>query len=375
MTTQINKMSKFWITNSLCAISALLTTVNMAYAQKEASDTMVYEGKRIKVTFMVNDKLDSSEMEQWERILEQVDSSWQGGSSDQKIQVEKKVIISQEEKENAAKEMEIAEEEMEKAAEEMKTAKEEMKEAKNSSAITMESSEDENHNRNIKIDIPNTEDKDNYKDLVITNWWVLDLGFNNMVNASGDIRMPEEYRKLSIDRSSSLNFHLGVIQQGIRLDKGGKFRIVYGAGIEYNNYRFENDVDLTKNQDALTFKENEDRNYKKNKLVTQYITVPLMLNFKSNPKDEDKSFNVALGVQAGYLFRTQQKQKWKEGGQTQKSKVRGDFNVNEYRYGYVAQFGYGNFNIYGKYYPTPVFRKGEGPEMYSASVGIVLIPF
>ena len=46
-----------------------------------------------------------------------------------------------------------------------------------------------------------------------------------------------------------------------------------------------------------------------------------------------------------------------------------DFNLNMLRYGATARIGYENFNIYGTYYFTPLFKTDMGPG------GIDLFPF
>lgn len=209
--------------------------------------------------------------------------------------------------------------------------------------------------------------------LVETKAFVMDLGLNNFIN-NGSLEMPADYQEMNLDKLRSVNFHLGIIQQGINLYQG-KLRLVYGAGIEYNNYRFTDNIDLVKNSKPLAYTVNSDLDYKKNKLVSQYLTLPLMLNFKSNPRDEDKSLRVSAGVQFGYLIGSHIKQKWEDGKDSEKRKIRGDYQFADYRTGYVVQFGYGGFNLYGKYYPNSAFKADRGPEVSTASLGIVLTPF
>lgn len=209
--------------------------------------------------------------------------------------------------------------------------------------------------------------------LVETSSFVMDLGLNAFVNGNS-VEMPEEYSGMNLDKIRSLNFHLGIVQQGLNLYKG-KLRFVYGLGIEFNNFRFEEDIDLVKGSNPLAYTVNDEIEYRKNKLVSQYLTMPLMLNFKSNPRDEDESFKVAAGIQLGYLIGSHTKQKWGRGRDKEKRKTRGNYQFEDYRYGYVLQFGYGDVNIYGKYYPNSVFKKDRGPQVALASVGLVLTPF
>lgn len=222
------------------------------------------------------------------------------------------------------------------------------------------------NNEDKKINIP-VQPK-----LVETEWNIFELGLNNALSSNG-FEMPASFSSMEIDRARSINFHWGFVQQGLNLYKG-KLRLVYGLGIEFNNYRFVNNIDLLKNANVIDAIENTEKEYAKNKLVTQYLTVPLMINFKSKPRDEDHSFNFSAGVQAGYLIGSHQKQKWYDGGK-EKRKVRDDFNLSDYRFGYVVSFGYGNFNLYAKYYPTMMFKEGEGPELNTAAAGLVLSGF
>lgn len=207
---------------------------------------------------------------------------------------------------------------------------------------------------------------------VETSMWVMDWGVNNWISGNS-VDVPAPFGDLKLENISA-NFHLGIIQQGLNLYRG-HLRFVYGIGIEFNNYRFKNDVTLTPDSKPLVYEIDDVINYKRNKVVSRYATVPLMLNFKSNPGNDDKSFKLAAGVQAGYLIGSHQKQKWGEKNKKEKKKVKGDYGFEDYRIGYVAQFGYGDFVIYGKYYPTNTFKTGRGPEVNTACVGLVLTPF
>lgn len=224
-----------------------------------------------------------------------------------------------------------------------------------------------NDNDNVvKIDMPFV------PKTVITKWNVLELGLNNTLN-NNTFEMPNAYANMELEGAKSINFHWGIIQQGVNIVKG-KLRFVYGLGIEYNNYRFKQNIDLVKDSKPLDVVVNTQHDYSKNKLVTQYITVPLMLNFKSNPKDPDNSFNVSAGVQVGYLYGAHQKQKWSDGGK-EKRKIKDDYNLADYRFGYVVNFGYSGFNLYAKYYPTTMFKANRGPELNTVAAGIILSTF
>jgi hypothetical protein len=51
----------------------------------------------------------------------------------------------------------------------------------------------------------------------------------------------------------------------------------------------------------------------------------------------------------------------------------GDFSLNLLRYGATARIGYENFQVYGTYYMTPLFKSGKGPggvDLYPFEIGI-----
>jgi hypothetical protein len=58
-----------------------------------------------------------------------------------------------------------------------------------------------------------------------------------------------------------------------------------------------------------------------------------------------------------------------------KVKSNGDFSLNMLRYGPTARIGYQNFQIYGTYYMTPLFKTGKGPggyDLYPFEIGFAL---
>lgn len=222
---------------------------------------------------------------------------------------------------------------------------------------------------NIEIEIEEVEEPEK-PELVKTDWFNMQLGFNNVLNSSDALEMPMGYENMSISSGKSVNFQLHIVQQALNLYKEN-VRLIYGVGIDFNNYRFEKDVLLGKDSTGvLSTYLNPDIEYKKDKLVTQYLTVPLMLNLRFG-HDEDKMFNISFGPNLGYLIGSHQKLKWNEHG-NQKSKIKDDFNLTKYRIGYELQFGYSNFILFAKYYPESMFKSGLGPDLRTVSAGVLI---
>lgn len=221
------------------------------------------------------------------------------------------------------------------------------------------------------------EDEEEEIPFIETDWFNTQIGLNGVINGAGDVTFngstesggqTTNYANLDISTGKSINFHLHFVQQALNLYKG-KVRLVYGVGIDFNNYRFIDDVDLVADSDPLaTMMSTND--YKKNKLVTQYLSAPVMLDFNIG-RDGD-GLKIAGGPTFQYLVGSHQKQKWDGPNGKTKIKNRDDYNLEKYRMGYEVQFGYGSFVLYGKYFPNNMFKAGQGPEARAFSAGILL---
>ena len=97
--------------------------------------------------------------------------------------------------------------------------------------------------------------------------------------------------------------------------------------------------------------------FTKNKLAADYLTVPILLNFVSNP-----SINLSVGVSVGYLFSQRNKQKSSERG---KQRNRGDYSLEKFKFSYIAELGIGSVRIYGSYSPNSMYEKGLDVKPYT----------
>ena len=129
---------------------------------------------------------------------------------------------------------------------------------------------------------------------------------------------------------------------------------------------------ITLNTDSMPLMVKEDGiNYDKNKLVTQHLNVPVMLNFKVSPKGTEDDVYISAGANFGYLIGSHQKQVWDDNGK-KKSKVRDDYSLEQFRVGYEVQFGYKNIVLFGKYFSNSMFKANQGPELRTVSAGILI---
>lgn len=134
-----------------------------------------------------------------------------------------------------------------------------------------------------------------------------------------------------------------------------------------NNYRYTKNISYVDDVTG-TYIFNDSVNFKKNKLFTEYLTIPLLLNVETNPHHVSKSFRVSVGPTFGYLVKSRTKQKSEE---RRKVKNNNNFNLEKFRFGLRTELGFGPFTLYSAYSFTPIHQYGV--KQYPYSIGIVII--
>ncbi len=191
---------------------------------------------------------------------------------------------------------------------------------------------------------------------ISTNWWIMDLGFANVRdNTDYTIAQAGTYLKTfrtqdgkpnqnayQLNTGKSSNLNIWVFMQKRNLYKH-ILNLKYGLGSEMYNYRYDSRISYRKDPQPFVF--NDSISFTKNKLFLNYITVPLMLNINTNPSNH-RSLNVSVGLSAGYLLQSRNKQISAERG---KQKIKGDFNFEPWRIASIAEIGLGPIRFYGSY--------------------------
>jgi hypothetical protein len=213
--------------------------------------------------------------------------------------------------------------------------------------------------------------KNDYKPSNIsTNWFIFDLGFANFkdetdyakAQSSGFLGAGVGEGQFDLRTGKSVNVNIWVFMQKLNLVKH-VVNLKYGLGIETNNYRYE-ETRLTyqKNPTMVTLVDSP--THTKNKLSTDYVTLPLMLNFNFTPRREE-GFGLSVGVSAGYLYSSRQKFK---GGSGDKYKSRGNFDLEPWKISYIAELQFGPVKFYGSYATKSMFDKGLDQTPYNVGI-------
>ncbi len=138
--------------------------------------------------------------------------------------------------------------------------------------------------------------------------------------------------------------------------------IKYGFGIESNNYFYKTGITYVDGADVYTTRSSQ--TFSKNKLVANYLTVPLMLNLNTNPARGKRGFQVSAGISAGYLSGARQKQKSSAGTEKNKS----NFNLQPFKLAYVGELGLGPVKLYGSIATTTLHKNALEQMPYTVGV-------
>ena len=206
----------------------------------------------------------------------------------------------------------------------------------------------------------------NYKPSnVSTNWGIVDLGFANyddQTNYGGPEAsefapgMVKSDFKLNPNKSSNVN--IWIVTQRLNVYKH-MVNLKYGAGLEMWNFRYKRNVLYNTNPTLVSI--DNDRNYEKNKLAAEYVTVPLMVNFNFTPQRK-RGFGFSAGMSAGYLLWSRQKTITSENG---KQKTRDDFDLRPFKLTYIGELVLGPVKVYASWATQSMFEKGLDQTPYA----------
>jgi hypothetical protein len=204
-----------------------------------------------------------------------------------------------------------------------------------------------------------------------TRYGLVDFGFNALATPT-TYRLENGIDPFELRLFKSTNFNLHLVQQRLGL-ANRHLNLVYGLSIESHRYSFDNPVVLLADTPEAQFQFFENRRFKKNRLASTYLTIPMMFNIKSNPRYPYRSFHFSAGGYASLLLGANFKTK--ERGN--KDKIKDNYGLNTFRYGLRGEIGYGPLIFYTTIDLNKLFDKDKdnGYEVTPFSIGLVIWPF
>jgi hypothetical protein len=158
-----------------------------------------------------------------------------------------------------------------------------------------------------------------------------------------------------------------------------KFSIAAGIGFGTSNIYFKKmQVNIAAAKSVLPFvRTDTGNNYKKYKLATAYLEIPLEFRFTADPSNPNKSIKGAIGIKLGTLLNAHTKGKTlqnsagtKINALTVKENSKNFFNGT--RIAATARVGYGIFSLYGSYGLTSLFKDGVAPDTKLVQIGLTI---
>jgi len=204
-----------------------------------------------------------------------------------------------------------------------------------------------------------------------TEYLILGLGVNTYLY-DGGLELPDKYDFLDVNIAKSIAVKLQFFETKVNLIKKN-LRLGFGVGLDYNNYRFSKNSTLMPDTSLLLATMDKEKQFKKNKLTTKYISFPLYLQFQTNKNKHKKRVSITAGVFAGYLLKSYTKQVYDLNGKKYKDKVYDDYNLEKLKYGVLARFGYGHFRLFANYTLTNLFEEDAGIALNALTVGVSLV--
>lgn len=208
------------------------------------------------------------------------------------------------------------------------------------------------------------------------HWAGVEFGINGFVDKNQSLTMKNDMAWLDLKQARSWNFNINFMQYsvGFGTDKIG---LVTGMGLEFNNYHFSKPISLKVENEITVVDSSYIKNgfeVQKSKLSTTTLTIPLLLEFQIPTGEHGHRIFISGGVIGGLRVGDHTKVIYDDKGK-RKDKNHEDFNLSTFRYGFTARVGFKGLKLFANYYPTPLFEKNKGPEIYPFSVGLILFNF
>jgi hypothetical protein len=233
--------------------------------------------------------------------------------------------------------------------------------------------------------------RDNHKKEFEGHWGGFDLSYNGFLNKDFNMDLPS-YLDLE---AKSIGVHLNIYEQNIQLSGNGNFGLITGIGFEWNNYRFSGPMTMVNDLEDNTTKFYELHNIsiEKTKLVTSYLTVPVLFELQSNGDRKINDIHFSAGVLLGLRLGSHTKIVYQEQNKEYEivdpvsgsligtgispkddtDKEYGSFNMYPFKADAMVRVGWGYINLFAKYSLGTLFKTNRGPEVYPFAVGITLV--
>lgn len=200
----------------------------------------------------------------------------------------------------------------------------------------------------------------------------MDFGMSSYLSEGTGLDMPDAISYMDQRYWRSGNFILHFVDFKLGLHGTGKVQKLFfrsGLWLNQHYYGFQDDFQLLENQatfeEAISYAEKDVR---KHRLLANYATIPLALEYNSNPGEPLKNFYISAGYNLNILFAANHKIKYDD---KEKIKAKDSFNLNNNLGMLDIRLGYGPVRFYFQYGLDALFLDNKGPNLTPINFGFM----
>jgi hypothetical protein len=199
-----------------------------------------------------------------------------------------------------------------------------------------------------------------------SNWgFELNWGLNTLVNA--DNSLPSGDDELKVWGSNQLDFGW---YGAAPLGKNTMFSLRSGINFSFARYALSGRAIFSQTENAVSITP-FNLPVERSTLFVNYINIPLLLEFDSSKRSSANGFVFAAGGYGGIRTRTRNRYRYLDAANNAVStRIKGNYFINDLRYGLMAQAGYGQLRATLQYDLNPFFRSERGPEYYRIALTV-----
>lgn len=154
--------------------------------------------------------------------------------------------------------------------------------------------------------------------------------------------------------------------------KASKFSFAGGLGISTSSVFLDGRRMDNSNGNSNTLRFIKSDTYRKYKVATSYLEIPLEFRYRQVADNANKGFKAAIGLKAGMLVNAHTKGVNSFGGEKNIIKEQNKRFFNPWRFAATGRIGYGNIGLFGAVNLNPLFKDNADLEVRPYSIGITL---
>lgn len=218
------------------------------------------------------------------------------------------------------------------------------------------------------------------------NYGSFGLGDNILgLNSSSNYENSDDLYKYDMSVNipdKSMSVYLNFAEVSYDMLKG-RVGFVSGLGVSWNNYKFDENVRIVNTEENLlkTYRMVNDStfNFKKSKMTTFNINVPLFLEFRIPTSKNNCWSNIYLGggVIGSFVVNSYTKNVYTNNVNNNKIKEFGRLNgvTTPLSLSAVAYVGWNSVKLFAQYQFIGLFKENQGPSIYPFTIGIAISDF